>query len=169
MGDRNYLKTAIVALLALCWSSLALALDHLRVGELSYLDKQYMETQRANLNELAGIHFGTRFNGSRDYDLRLMQRMLDNKVVRSDQTEELQAMGIVMGDLLARELGMRWVVYEDRLGRSRALRYRESDLYLFPATMISRRWEGGAYTPVAEIYQKAVDTVKSSQPALPFQ
>lgn len=169
MGIGKYLRTAMVALLAIGGSSLALALDHLRISELSYLDKQYMAAQRASIDELAGKHYGTRLKGDRDADLRLLQRLLDDKIVRGNQTEELQAMGIVMGDLLARELGMRWVIYEDKLGRSRALRYRESDLYLFPATMISRRWEGGAYTPVADIYQKAVDTVESSQPALPFQ
>ena len=128
-----------------------------------------MAGQRSTLDELAGAHFGTRFKGDRAHDLRLMQRLLDAKVVRSDQTRELQAMGILLGDLLARELDMHWVVYEDKLGRSRALRYQDTDLYLFPVTMISRRWEGGAYTPVADIYQKAVDTISPALPTLPFQ
>jgi hypothetical protein len=165
----KYLRVAMAACLAVSWSSLAPALDEVSVGELSYLDRQYMAGQRSALDELAGGHFGTRFKGDRAHDLRLMQRLLDAKVVRSDQTRELQAMGILLGDLLARELDMHWVVYEDKLGRSRALRYRDTDLYLFPVTMISRRWEGGAYTPVADIYQKAVDTISPALPTLPFQ
>ena len=46
-----------------------------------------------------------------------------------------------MGDLLAVELGMHWIVYEDDMGRSRALRYQQSEVVLFPITMIARRRE----------------------------
>ena len=31
-------------------------------------------------------------------------------------------MGVIMGDLLAADLKLHWVIYEDRQGRSRALR-----------------------------------------------
>ena len=166
---RKYLKVAVAAVLAITCSSLAWSVDEVEVGELSYLDQQYMAGQRARLNELASRHVGTQFRGATEHDLRLLQRLLDDEVVTSDQTLELQAMGIVLGDLLAQELAMHWVVYQDKLGRSRALRYRTTDHYLFPVTMISRRWEGGAYTPVADIYRKAVDTIRPAVPALPFQ
>ena len=43
-------------------------------------------------------------NGSKDRDLALLQRLLDENIVSGNQTSELQAMGIVMGDLLASEL-----------------------------------------------------------------
>jgi hypothetical protein len=89
--------------------------------------------------------------------------------VRPDQTRELQAMGVIMGDLLAADLGLHWVIYEDRMGRSRALRYKQSDDYLFPMTMISRRQEADNHTPVTAIYQKAYDIMAASKPALPFQ
>ena len=78
-------------------------------------------------------------------------------------------MGVIMGDLLAAELGMRWVLYEDNVGRSRALRYQKSDNVLFPMTMIARRREVGNQTSVVNIYQKASDVVANSTPALPFQ
>ena len=74
-----------------------------------------------------------------------------------------------MGDLLAEDLGLHWVVYEDSLGRSRALRFKESDDYLFPVTMISRRREVDNRTPVAEIYQKAVAAIAPAIPPRPFQ
>jgi hypothetical protein len=74
-----------------------------------------------------------------------------------------------MGDLLATELDMHWVIYEDRVGRSRALRYKESDDFLFPMTMISRRREAGNQARVADIYQKAYDIIAERKPALPFQ
>ncbi len=80
-----------------------------------------------------------------------------------------QAMGVIMGDLLASELSMHWVIYEDRLGRSRALRYQQTDHYLFPMTMISRRLEVDNRSTVAAIYQRAVDLIKPQLAKRPFQ
>ena len=67
------------------------------------------------------------------------------------------------------DLGLHWVVYQDSMGRTRALRDGESDTYLFPITMISRRREVDNRTSVAEIYGKARDIVLDSRPPLPFQ
>lgn len=74
-----------------------------------------------------------------------------------------------MGDLLAAELDLHWVVYEDAKGRSRALRLDETDNYLFPVTMISRRRQAGDETPVAEIYTGAVAAMETARPPLPFE
>lgn len=139
------------------------------IGELSYLDRHYMTQQRQSVMELTATHLGRRLNGNTDNDIELMQALLDRGVVRSDMTRELQAMGIVLGDLLAEDLGMDWVVYEDKLGRSRALRYRNTDNFLFPATMIARRQEGGSETPVADVYRKAYLSIDTRREPLPFQ
>ena len=159
----------LLLLLGLSLSSWVLAQDEPRISDLSYLDRQFMQQQRDLLDDMAARNFGRQFSGERDRDLALLQRMLDTGMVRKDQTRELQAMGIIMGDLLAADLGLQWVVYEDRLGRSRALRYQSSDNYLFPVTMIARRREAGNDTPVAEIYRKARDSITEVIPPLPFQ
>lgn len=140
-----------------------------RIEELSTLDNQYMAGQRALLGDLAAVELGRRFSGERDRDLAILQALLDRGVVNGRQTRELQAMGIVMGDLLAAELDMHWVVYIDRIGRSRALRYRDSDEVLFPVTMISRRREVGNDDPVADIYRQARDKALANRQARPFQ
>jgi hypothetical protein len=156
-------------LLLLLLGQVARADDTLRIGELSYLDRQYMAQQRELLEDLTARNFGRRFNGQRSNDLQLLQGLLDRGVVRNSQTRELQAMGVIMGDLLAADLGLHWVVYQDSMGRTRALRDGESDTYLFPVTMISRRREVDNRTSVAEIYGKARDIVLDSRPPLPFQ
>ena len=145
------------------------ATESVTIGELSLLDRQYMTQQRALLEELSTRHFGTGFSGDRDRDLALLQRLLDRRLIRPDETRELQAMGVILGDLLAAEFGLHWMIYQDTHGRSRALRDGDSDTYLFPITMISRRREAGNDTPVTEIYRKASDIITSSRPALPFQ
>ena len=139
------------------------------IGELSYLDRQYMDRQRSELDDLARLNLGRQFRGERDNDLELLQLLLDRGLVRDDQTELLQGMGFVLGDLLAQELGMHWVVYEDKLGRSRALRLRDSDNFLYPVTMISRRREAGSDTSVQAFYRGAVEIIAPLREPLPFQ
>ena len=139
------------------------------MGDLTNVDWQFMAQQQETMQDLAMMNLGRQFNGDRKLDLELLQALLDKQLVRPDQVRELQAMGVIMGDLLAAELGMRWVLYEDNVGRSRALRYQESDTLLFPITMIARRREEGNMTSVVGIYQKASNIIAKSTAAFPFQ
>lgn len=158
-----------ILLIALCLSAAASGQKPPRIGELSYLDRQYMQQQRELLQDLSSRNLGRQLNGERDNDLEVLQLLLDRRLVRSNQTRELQAMGVVMGDLLAEDLGMNWVIYEDGLGRSRALRLGLSDNYLFPITMVSRRQEADNQSSVTDIYRKAYDIIAPLRPPLPFQ
>ena len=138
------------------------------VSGLSSLDKKYMEAQKSLVDELARS-MGQNFNGNVAHDIKILQRLLDTRKIKNDMTQELQAMGFVLGDLLASELDMHWVIYEDRIGRSRALRYKSSSNFLFPVTMISRRREVNNLTPVAKIYEKAFNSISLLRDPLPFK
>jgi hypothetical protein len=140
-----------------------------RLGKLGPVDTRFMEQQRTRIDELARFDLGKQIQGDKANDLGILQTLLDRHLVRADQTLELQAMGVVMGDLLASELNMEWVIYEDRYGRSRALKIKYSDNFLFPITMISRRAEVGADVQVEKIYGKALELMKAHRQALPFQ
>lgn len=161
----------LCALLAMfpVWHSTALAEAPPRISELSYLDRQYMTQQREAIDDITRRHYGTGLSGQKIHDLPLLQRLLDDSLVTPAQTQQLQAMGIIMGDLLAADLGLHWVIYEDKLGRTRALRHEQTDEYLFPVTMISRRREADNRKSVSDIYQKAYDIMEAAKPALPFQ
>jgi hypothetical protein len=168
MARRNMIKVFLVILA--CWAaagSQAQSTD--RVGELSRLDLEYMDQQRDIMQDMATTKLGRQFNGNRERDIELLQSLLDRGLVRADQTRELQAMGVIMGDLLSAQFDLHWVIYEDKKGRSRALRYADSDLFLFPITMIARRKEVDSQTSVADIYQKASAIITANKPALPFQ
>jgi len=158
------------ACLCLCAVALAaLAQPAPRISELSPLDHDYLAQQRQLVTDLAARHLGRGLGGDRDRDIDTLQSLLDERVVTPEQTRELQAMGVILGDLLAADLDMHWVVYEDAQGRSRALRYRDSDNYLFPITMISRRREAGSDTAVATIYRRAHDIIAGVRAPVPFQ
>ena len=160
-----------IALLLCGWwvSTMSMAEQTVYIGDLSKTDELFMQQQRQSMQDLAASTLGRQFSGDKDRDLELLQTLLDKQLVRPDQVLELQALGVILGDLLAADLGMHWVIYEDRQGRSRALRYQESENYLFPITMIARRREVGNQTAVTDIYQKAYDIIDTSRPARPFQ
>lgn len=163
------LQFLIVSVLTAGLSLPGKAADSAQISDLGALDIRYMAEQRESVNDLVRRNFGGRLTGETEHDLQLLQRLLDQELVQPDQTQQLQAMGFVLGDLLAQDLDMQWVVYQDKVGRSRALRYQQSDDYLFPVTMISRRREVDNRKSVQGIYQKAYNIIDARRPKLPFQ
>ena len=165
-GTAFALATALVLLCAA--AAQAQNGDERRLSPLSALDRQYMDAQRARINELTLLEYGGRCC-RRETELAYLQRLLDDRVVTGEDIEELQAMGILLGDLLASELDLHWTVFEDARGRSRALQYGDTENFLFPVTMISRRRRAGDETPVVAIYRRAVETMEKARPPLPFE
>ena len=134
-----------------------------QVEPLTAIDHQFMAEQRGRVEALAN-RLGRGLTGNVDRDLDTLQRILDERMVPTSDTLTLQAMGLVFGDLLGDRLRMQWVVYRDRQGRSRALRYRDLDVFLFPMTMISRRQEAGSDRRLRPLFD---ETVAETRPLLP--
>lgn len=127
---------------------------------LNSADRYHLLQQRSLVDELARRHVGTGIEGGSIRDLRVVQDLLDRGVLAPDQTYELQALGVVVGDVLAQQLGLDWVAVEDGYGRSRALAGENATTLLFPVTMISRRVEAGIEVDVRARYQEAESLVK---------
>ena len=86
--------------------------------------------------------------------LRLLQAILDAGWIEPRETAKLQSLGITLGDALAQELSMEWVMVEDEQGRDPALRFPGTTVLLFPLTMISKRIEDGESVDVANLFAK---------------
>ncbi len=140
-----------------------------RYSALTRIDRDFMAEQRRTVDGLARSRLGRQIRQDKANDLEVLQQLIDRRLVAATDTATLQAMGVVMGDLLSRELGMPWIILEDELGRSRALRIGETEHLLFPITMISRRYEADANVDVSAIYQRAVALMKPHLPTRPFQ
>jgi hypothetical protein len=84
--------------------------------------------------------------------LRLLEAILANNWVEPSEIWKLQALGICLGDALAQELHMDWVVVEDEYGRSPALNWPGTTIYTFPQTLISKRIERGDGIDVRELF-----------------
>jgi hypothetical protein len=84
--------------------------------------------------------------------LGTLRALLAANVFRSDQSYELQSMGIVLGDVFVQDMGFHWVIIEDEYGRDPAIRYAETSVILYPLTMISKRIEAGEQVDVFDLY-----------------
>ena len=102
-------------------SSISQSTDfELKIEPLTNIDKQFMTEQRRRVEQLAN-RLGRNISGIEARDIDTLQRIIDERLIANDDTLSLQAMGVVLGDLLANRLDMDWLVYRDRKGRSRAL------------------------------------------------
>lgn len=134
-----------------------------RFRPLSSVDRDLMRRQRSLVDGQARRHVGTGLTGRSLDDLRVLQAILDHAPPAPGETFALQALGVALGDVMAAQLGLSWVVFEDQLGRSRALRLGATDVVLFPVTMISKRVERDVPFRVEELYRKAARTVEGSR------
>jgi hypothetical protein len=134
-----------------------------QIQSLTAIDRQYMGEQRKTVEGLAN-RLGRRVSGIATRDLNTLQEIIDRRWVDAEDVQTQQALGIVFGDLLAEELGFDWVIYRDKKGRSRALRFREEDIYVFPITLISRRLSAGAALSVASLFE---EQLQKQRPKLP--
>ncbi len=144
--------------LAVCAATLpapALAIEEPLVLDFRPADQLYLEQGQQRINDLTERYFGSSLSRQAAIDLPLLQRLLDEGIVQAEHSEQLQAMGIVMGQLLAQDIDLRWIRYEDNYGVSRALQHR-SGRVLFPITMIARRHEVGAAVDVQALYDRAL-------------
>ena len=158
----------VAALLTALLLSMGLAADEWRSEPLSAIDRQYIDNQRESLDALARRHLGRTLNGTKDNDLAVLQRMLDEGVVGQEQVRELQAMGLVLGELLKKYRGLVWVIYSDKYGRSRSLQVPGFEKeFIFPATQISRRAEVGLKVDVRKVYaelEQAITDIRNKPP-----
>ncbi len=133
-----------------------------KVNPLRELDKDKSEQQRTIIKDLAARHLGKVVNSNKNNDLELLQQLLDRHIVEKTDRFTLQAMGVVLGDVLAKELHLEWVLYQDKVGNTRALaKSLNQTEVIFPITMISRRVEAGINVNVTEVYHKAVAAAKN--------
>ncbi|MCW8193993.1 DUF3806 domain-containing protein [Proteobacteria bacterium 005FR1] len=136
-----------------------------KVSKLTWADENDLARKEETVERLGQRHFGQslRHNTS---DLELLQRIADHKLIKQNDVENLQALGVVLGNTLKDELGLEWKIYTDAKGRSRAVCVPDTEYCLFPMTMLSRRLEVGVPVDVDQVY---ADAVQAIDPYLPDQ
>ena len=129
-------------------------LDESFVRPLEDGDRRSLERQRGIVDVIARRHIGAVPHEGAIANLRILQSVIDDRVIATDQVYELQALGVVLGDVMVEQLDLAWVVVDDQYGRTRALQYGSRDDVFFPTTMISKRYEKNIPVDVGELYRK---------------
>ena len=145
-----------------------------KVRDLNWLNQNYLNKQRERANSLARENFGMRIKTAQNNEntmdnIRIIQRLISEDKLKSASKEELQSLGVVLGDIYVDQVkALEWKVYEDELGNSHAVCVKNTKHCLFPVTMISRRIEGGLKPDMDAVYEKGLDFMWDYLPKLPF-
>jgi len=138
------------------------------IEELRWVDTGYLQRQRALVDDIVRSEFGTPLRGDKR-DLRLLQRILDEGLIKQMELVKQQALGVVLGDIYVADLGLEWVVYLDADGKSRAVCLPRTQHCLFPITMISKRASLGAKPEIQELYDRGISLIQDHLPKLPYK
>lgn len=89
-----------------------------------------------------------------------IQRSLDAELFTPQHTNELQSVGLALGDYIQTVYpDFHWAVTRDEYGRDWSLQYKTLSLSVFPMTMISKRVEDGESVNVQELVDNLVAQV----------
>jgi hypothetical protein len=127
--------------------------------ELSQEDAARLDQQRDVVATVAKRRYGAVEFTMAKADLELLQRLLDDRVFAKTQTYELQCLGVVLGDVLAAELPLRWVMVTDEYGTDSTLRYKDSTIQVNALTMISKRIERGEDVDVSAMLRMTAEQI----------
>jgi len=123
------------------------------VNGLTISDYASLRGQLAVVNRILEEHYKSGPQLSQGLsDLELLQAILDDGVLQSTQTYELQCLGVALGEVFVRYLNMTWVMVEDVGIRIPALKHNETSLIIYPLTMISWRVEIGEDFDVHKLF-----------------
>ena len=98
-----------------CFSSAAWAQGKVEVRDLNLLERQHNARQIQLIDDIGREKLGQPIRHNKD-DLELLQRIIHLGLVDQNDTNAQQAMGVVLGDVLVRALGLAWKSYTDHLG-----------------------------------------------------
>ena len=134
------------------------SVEHLTEDDTQRLALQ-LNFARALLSQLDA---GTTFDSGLD-DLARLQTILDSGELKPTDTVELQALGVPFGQVLVNlNPGFDWWMVSDKQGRDACIRYQETDLLLYPLTLISKRFEDSPIS-VSATTRSPVDQFQNSK------
>lgn len=131
------------------------------VDKLSIGQRFVMSRQRGEVEALISRYLGIMALRGNSEDLPVLQQLVDKRIVKDDAVEVWQAIGVVIGDLLAEEFDLHWVSVEDEYGKSKALQLQDTMNLVFPVTLLSKRIQFGEKIDIPMIYEKLRTDIES--------
>lgn len=124
-----------------------------KFSELSHEDVASLDRQRALVAAAAKQRYSVLGLARTKADLPVLQRLIDDRAFTKTQTYELQSLGVVLGDVMASELPLRWMMVTDEFGTNPTLRYKDTTIQVNALTMISKRIERDEKVSVSRLLE----------------
>lgn len=139
------------------------------IEDLGWMDQNKMQQQEDKIKELVKSRLGANLTHSWN-DIALLQRIIDQKLVRKDDDATLEAMGVILGNIMQADFPahLKWKIYKDKQGRSKALCVVKTQECLFPITMLSRRMQLEVEVNVTSVYDNAINQIAFVLPKMPY-
>ena len=93
-------------------------------------------------------------------DLAILQRVVDDDLIKVSDTANLQALGVVFGDITAPDINAEWKQVKDEYGESPVLKIRGKRAAIGALTIISKRIEDQGTINVVALHDNLVSDVK---------
>lgn len=136
---------------------------HLNMRPLSEEENNWISNQRQSVEEMLSASpaaLNKLVEGDSSAKLSVLEAILKTGLLTSKHTFQLQGMGIILGEILAEDANMNWMMLEDEYGTSPCLTVPGTSITLFPQTMISKRVENGELVDVFEMANALIDKVE---------
>jgi hypothetical protein len=123
-------------------------------------DRDQIAAHAATVLEMLRARYGDVQLHRTEDDLRLLQRLHDDGGLQAGQERELEAVGIVFGEVLAARTPLKWITVEWQGERSLGLKYPNSNIIVFPGSMIAKRVNRGERVEFESLFRSTVDHVE---------
>ncbi len=128
---------------------------------------QLAKQQRFALQQLQAILGSCSFSGTKE-DFKLIQAGLDSGELQ--HVVDLQCLGVPLGEVFINtEEGFTWWMYEDDVGKAPCIRYRNTNLIVFPLTLISKRIEEGEKVNIENLFNDLTKRIAPLRQELDIQ
>lgn len=131
------------------------------VTALTDADAKRLQDQRAAVEKHLGNEDSRKKYETAAGKLGTIRAVLKAGVFKREQANELQCLGVVLGDAFVQELGMEWIIVQDEHGRDPAVRMPNTKIIVYPLTMISKRVERGEEVDVFALFNAVAAQVES--------
>lgn len=93
-------------------------------------------------------------------DLEPLQELIDSGALKKSNIKEWQELGVVFGDILVNEFHLHWVSYADDKGVSTALQWKDTQNFVFPVTLFSKRVQFDEKLDARALYRRIAKDIR---------
>jgi hypothetical protein len=153
------MRCCVVALLLLC-ASASFGANPLRIVELSAEELARLNRSRVLIQRYLPDPDSRSKYQTVPGKLGTIRAIMRVDPVTPARRDLMEALGVVMGDTFVQDMGFHWAAIETASGRQIVIRYKRSNIFLYPLTMVAERVQRGERVDALELYNDVAADVE---------